>query len=90
MVEKFVESINQTIKVIKNKIMKITKISQLTGKEHTMDIDVNQYEMIRIENRFHSKELIQNIVPNLSMSEREFLMTGITSEEWDNTFGEDI
>lgn len=90
MVEKFVESINQTIKVIKNKIMKITKVSQLTGKEHTMDIDVNQYEMIRIENRFHSKELIQNIVPNLSMSEREFLMTGITSEEWDNTFGEDI
>lgn len=70
--------------------MKITKVSQLTGKEHTMDIDVNQYEMIRIENRFHSKELIQNIVPNLSMSEREFLMTGITSEEWDNTFGEDI
>ena len=70
--------------------MKITKVSQLTGKEHTMDIDVNQYEMIRIENRFHSKELIQNIVPNLSMSEREFLMTGITSEEWDTTIGEDI
>lgn len=70
--------------------MKITKVSQLTGKEHTMDIDVNQHEMIRIENRFHSKELIQNIVPNLSMSEREFLMTGITSEEWDTTFGEDI
>ena len=70
--------------------MKITKVSQLTGKEHTMDIDVNQYEMIRIENRFHSKELIQNIVPNLSMSEREFLMTGITSEEWDNTFSENI
>jgi hypothetical protein len=88
MVERFVESINQIIKVIENNIMKITKVSQLTGKEHTMDIDVNQYEMIRIENRFHSKELIQNIVPNLSMSEREFLMTGITSEEWDTTFGE--
>lgn len=88
MVERFVENINQIIEVIENNIMKITKVSQLTGKEHTMDIDVNQYEMIRIENRFHSKELIQNIVPNLSMSEREFLMTGITSEEWDNTFGE--
>ena len=68
--------------------MKITKISQLSGKEHTMDLDVDQYQMIRIENRFHSKELIQNIVPHLSMDEREFLMTGITSEEWNNTFSE--
>lgn len=69
--------------------MNITKVSQLTGREHTMDINVTQYEMIRIENRYHSKELIQNIVPNLTMAEREFLMTGITSEEWDNTFGEE-
>lgn len=68
--------------------MKITKISQLSGKEHTMDLDVDQYQMIRIENRFHSKELIQNIVPHLSMDEREFLMTGITTEEWNNTFSE--
>lgn len=90
MVHRFVKNINQIIEVTKNKIMKITKVSQLTGKEHTMDIDVTQYEMIRIDNRFHSKELIQNIVPNLSISEREFLMTGITSEEWDNTFSEDI
>jgi hypothetical protein len=36
--------------------MKITKISQLSGNENTMDINVTQYEMIRIENRFHTKE----------------------------------
>lgn len=69
--------------------MEITKISQLSGKENTMNIEVTQYEMIRIENRYHSKELIQNIVPNLTMEEREFLMTGITPEEWNNTFGEE-
>ena len=69
--------------------MEITKISQLSGKENTMNIEVTQYEMIRIENRYHSKELIQNIVPNLTMEEREFLMTGITPEEWSNTFGEE-
>ena len=34
--------------------MEITKISQLTGNQHTMDINVTQYEMIRIENRYHS------------------------------------
>jgi hypothetical protein len=69
--------------------MEITKISQLSGKENTMNIEVTQYEMIRIENRYNSKELIQNIVPHLTMEEREFLMTGITPEEWSNTFGEE-
>jgi hypothetical protein len=62
--------------------MKVTKISQLSGKEHTMEIDVDQYQLIRIQNRSHTTELIQNIVPHLSMEDREFLMTGITNEEW--------
>ena len=68
--------------------MKVTKTSQLTGKEHTMEIDVDQYQLIRIQNRSHSNELIQNIVPHLPMEEREFLMTGITNEEWVRAFGE--
>jgi hypothetical protein len=53
-----------------------------------MDIDVDQYQLIRIQNRSHSNELIQNIVPHLSMADREFLMTGITNEEWIRAFGE--
>jgi hypothetical protein len=54
-----------------------------------MNINITEEELFRIENRYNSKELIQNIVPNLSMDEREFLMTGITNEEWVNTFGEE-
>lgn len=69
--------------------MNITKISSLTGNEHTLNINITEDELIRVENRYNSKELIQNIVPNLSMDEREFLMTGITNEEWVNTFGEE-
>jgi hypothetical protein len=68
--------------------MKVTKTSQLTGKEHTLEIDVDQYQLIRIQNRSHSNELIQNIVPHLSMADREFLMTVITNEEWIRAFGE--
>jgi hypothetical protein len=68
--------------------MKVTKISQLSGKEHTMEIDVDQYQLIRIQNRSNTTELIQNIVPHLSMEDREFLMTGITNEEWVRMFGE--
>ena len=62
--------------------MNITKISSLTGIEHTLNINITEDELLRVENRYNSKELIQNIVPNLTMDEREFLMTGITHEEW--------
>lgn len=68
--------------------MRVTKTSQLTGKEHTMIIDVTEEQLFRIQNRMNTTELIQNIVPNLSMEEREFLMTGITNEEWIRAFGE--
>ena len=68
--------------------MNITKISSLTGIEHTLNINVTEDELLRVENRYNSKELIQNIVPNLTMDEREFLMTGITNEEWVKVFGE--
>jgi hypothetical protein len=68
--------------------MKITKTSQLTGKIHTLDINVTESELMRIENRRTSGELIQRIVPNLPISDREFLMTGITNEEWAGAFGE--
>ena len=68
--------------------MNITKISSLTGNEHTLNINITEDELLRVENRRNSTELIQNIVPNISMEEREFLMTGITNEEWIRVFGE--
>jgi len=68
--------------------MIVTKKSTLTGKENTLNIDVTPEQLARIENRMNTTELIQNIVPNLSMSDREFLMTGITNEEWIRMFGE--
>jgi len=66
--------------------MKITKQSSLSGVEHTLDIDITEEEFQRVKMRFFTKELVQDIVPNISRGEREFLMTGITQEEWDNTF----
>jgi hypothetical protein len=68
--------------------MIVTKKSSLTGIENTLNIDVTPEQLFRIENRMNTTELIQNIVPNLSMEDREFLMTGITNEEWIRAFGE--
>lgn len=72
----------QTIK--HTSIMLITRTSTITGQEHTLDLDINPDQLVRINTGI---ELIQNIVPHLSPSDREFIMTGITDEEWDNMFG---
>ena len=58
--------------------MLVTKISGLTGKEHTLDIPVTREQLIAVKNRRANGVLIQNIVPHLSMEQREFLMSGIT------------
>lgn len=62
--------------------MKITRKSPFTGTVNTMDIEVTD---VQIE-RWKSGTLIQNAMPNLSADEREFIMTGITPEEWQATF----
>jgi hypothetical protein len=63
--------------------MKITRTSGFTGKVHTLDLDVTQEQL----DDWKSGTLIQNAMPQLSPDEREFLMTGVTKEEWDETFG---
>lgn len=65
--------------------MKITKTSSLTGAEHTMEIDVTFEQLWKIDNK---TDLIQRIVPHLPRSEREFLLTGITDEEWQAAFAD--
>lgn len=68
--------------------MNVTRISTLTGAENTMRIDITPEELIRVEQRRETMELIQNIVPHLSSQDREFLINGITHEESVRMFGE--
>ena len=64
--------------------MFIKRKSQLSGKERTLDIDVTE-EMLAL---WASGALIQNVMPHLTSSEREFIMTGITDDEWDCFMGD--
>jgi hypothetical protein len=66
--------------------MLITRTSQISKTNSTMELDITYEQLDRVNNRFQTKELIQNIVPNLSMEEREFLITGITPKEWNELF----
>jgi hypothetical protein len=63
---------------------KFVRRSALTDKVSSMMIDVSYAQVVAWED---SGELIQNAMPNLTDNEREFLMTGITPEEWDDMFG---
>ena len=58
--------------------MIITRTSPMTGRINKMDINVTEDQI----KKWKSGALIQNVKPNLSPSEREFIMTGITENEW--------
>ena len=66
--------------------MLITRISQISNTHNSMELDITYEQLDRVNNRHLSKELIQDIVPNLSKEEREFLITGITPKEWNELF----
>ena len=66
--------------------MRVTRRSPFSDKQHTMDLPITAEEVARWT---IGGELIQNVWPNLSADEREFLMTGITPEEWAETFGDE-
>ena len=67
--------------------MKITKCSTATGKVHTREIDISpdQYETFRMGSGGH----IQDMFPHLSASDREFLLSGTTDEEWNELMRDD-
>jgi hypothetical protein len=64
--------------------MMISKISDMSNKMHTMDIDVTDEQL----QDWREGTAIQDAMPNLTPDEREFIKTGITPKEWDEMFGD--
>ena len=62
----------------------ITRKSMISGEINSMELDVTQDQL----NRWQDGELIQDVFPHLNADEREFIKTGITPQEWSDTFGE--
>ena len=63
-------------------MMKIKRTSQVTGITRTRDIDVTKEQLVRWE----AGALIQDVMGHLSPSEREFIITGITNDEWQTLY----
>lgn len=65
--------------------MLITRTSTLSGTESSMEIGVTPEQLLAWENG----ELIQRAMPNLTPDEREFILNGVTANEWDEFFEEE-
>jgi hypothetical protein len=66
--------------------MNITRTSLFSRVTRTLDLPVTEAQL----DAWASGELIQNAFPDLSPDDREFLKTGITPEEWEMMFAEDV
>lgn len=62
--------------------MKIKRTSPITGITRTRDIDVTKEQLVRWE----AGALIQDVMGHLSAADREFIITGITDDEWQRAF----
>ena len=58
--------------------MRIIRRSLVSGETNVMDLPVTKMQLQEWKNG----GLIQNVFPNLTPDEREFIQTGITPNEW--------
>jgi|TARA_R100000963_G_scaffold441_2_gene593 hypothetical protein len=58
--------------------MLLERTSMISNKTTTMELPITNEQL----NRWEQGELIQNVFPDLTPDQREFIMTGITGEEW--------
>lgn len=58
--------------------MEITRTSILTGKTRTLNIPCTSKQL----HKWKSGTPIQRAMPNVRESDREFIISGITPEEW--------
>lgn len=63
--------------------MIVKRKSVLSGIERARDIPVNPEDMLLWETGTVN---IQDAMPYLNDDDREFILTGITQEEWNNAF----
>jgi hypothetical protein len=65
--------------------MIVSRQSPYTGLINEMDLDVTPEQLAELCSP--GRRLIQQIFPNLTSAEREFVKTGYTQEDWDQIFG---
>jgi len=68
-------------------MIQVTRQSVITKKINTMELPITQEHLDIYETV--GDILIQDAFPNLDAEQREFILTGVTPQEWNDTFGGD-
>ena len=63
--------------------MQITRTSAITGVQRTMIIPVNPDDFLAWQEGYGN---IQEVMPYLTDEHIEFILSGITADEWDEAF----
>ena len=63
--------------------MIVTRRNSLSGKIHSMDLPIT-FEQIAA---WKAGGLVQDVFPDLDPVDREFIINGITPEDWEYRFG---
>jgi len=72
------------IEHVDDEFVRVHKQSCITGKHHSMVLPTRQGNL---EHWIDTGTLVQDAFPHFDDDQREFLISGITPEEWDETFG---
>lgn len=64
-----------------------TITSQLTGLPNSMELPITEAELLAWRRQGASAPYIQDAFPHLTADEREFILTGVTPQEWEAAFG---
>tara|TARA_Y100001972_G_C7591339_1_gene296390 strand:- start:712 stop:930 length:219 start_codon:yes stop_codon:yes gene_type:complete len=65
----------------------IEKQSPLTGKINIMEIEMNPEDYVRWQNTAVN---IQDALPYLSVDEREFLISGVSPDDWEQMYPQKV
>ena len=67
-------------------MMNVTRRSPWTGELNTMTLDISEGSYLA----WDSGMLIQQAMPNLTSTEREFIKTGLTASDWMAMFDDEL
>lgn len=65
--------------------MTVTRRSPISGEVNTLDLPITPDQVAMY---ISGEGYIQEIFPQLTEAEREFVKSGITEDEWNNTFAD--
>lgn len=72
------------VSIVRPNTYDVSAVSSLTGKPNVRRISATPAQMYRW---MKGKETVQQIFPELSADDREFLISGLTPEDWKALFG---